>query len=266
MKKIILFSVIILLSLGTYGQGKKITELPAVTSTVGTSLLMVRDGASGNNLSTITKANILSDVDDYITDTVDFETVGVLIGDVFPDLKALDALGCTEVRGRSIASIGDAASGLSDGRAYYQMVYVPEAGAITGLKFIQTTAGDYTADNNNYVALYSISGGTYTQVAISANNGNLWKAAANTVVTAAFATPYAAAAGVYAVGFIYNSSAQTAAPQIASSANASTMYSSLMADSNKLAAFVATQTTLPASVASSGTTISSASFFVILYE
>jgi hypothetical protein len=90
-----------------------------------------------------------------------------------------------------------------------------EVGAtITGVKFYQMTAGSYTADQTNQVGLYSYSGGTLTLVASSANNANLWTGTANTYITAAFSTPYVAAAGQYFVGFVYNSSAQTVAPAI----------------------------------------------------
>jgi hypothetical protein len=90
-----------------------------------------------------------------------------------------------------------------------------EVGAtITGVKFYQMTAGSYTADQTNQVGLYSYSGGTLTLVASSANNGSLWTGTANTYITAAFSTPYVAAAGQYFVGFVYNSSAQTVAPAI----------------------------------------------------
>jgi hypothetical protein len=53
MKKLVVFILAIAFSGAIFAQGKKITELPAVTSAVDASLLMVRDGASGNTISQI---------------------------------------------------------------------------------------------------------------------------------------------------------------------------------------------------------------------
>jgi hypothetical protein len=74
------------------------------------------------------------------------------------------------------------------------------------------TQGDYTADNFNGVALYTYSAGVITQVAISANNGDYWKFTSNTVGIIPFTAKYYATPGLYFVGMLYNSSAQTTAP------------------------------------------------------
>lgn len=57
MKKILFTFLILILCAGL--QAQKITDLPAVTSGVDASLLLIRSGASGNVLSQITKANLL---------------------------------------------------------------------------------------------------------------------------------------------------------------------------------------------------------------
>lgn len=101
-----------------------------------------------------------------------------------------------------------------DNRIYLLPIVVKRDTIITGVKFTNQTQGNYTADNNNKVGLYSYSGGTLTLVASSTNDGNLWKGAANTLQTKAFTTPYLAVAGVYYVAMLYNQSAVTTAPAL----------------------------------------------------
>jgi hypothetical protein len=47
-----------------------------------------------------------------------------------------------------------------DGTAGFVAVYLPKAATLTGIMFQQGVVGNYTADNNNYLALYTYSGGT----------------------------------------------------------------------------------------------------------
>lgn len=103
---------------------------------------------------------------------------------------------------------------LADGTAYWQSFYLPTADTITGIKFIQRTQGGYTAADSNCVALYSVSGTTYTRVAMSANNGDLWKGSGYSLQTVAFTSAYSATAGNYFVCMVYNQSAETTAPSI----------------------------------------------------
>ncbi len=151
----------------------------------------------------------------------------------------------------------------TDGQAKFIAVYVDRATTLTGVKFLQITQGVYTADNNNYIALYSYSGGTLTQVAISTNNGNLWKGSGDSVQTVPFVSTYAAAVGVYFIGYIYNNSAQTTAPVIGCSSNGagSVVGSSLdLTNSAKLLSVLNSQTALPSSQAMSGLSVSSGVF------
>ncbi len=59
MKKILLFLIVSFIGIGVYGQ--KITALPAVTSAVDGSLMIIRSGTSGNTLSSISKSNLLKE-------------------------------------------------------------------------------------------------------------------------------------------------------------------------------------------------------------
>lgn len=103
---------------------------------------------------------------------------------------------------------------LTDGRHQFAAVYLPYAATVTGVMWELTTNGVYTPDNENSVGLYSSDGTNLNRVALSANVGTTFSAGA-AVYSTAFSTPYSAAAGVYWVGFLWNSSATTTAPQLA---------------------------------------------------
>lgn len=172
-------------------------------------------------------------------------------------IKAYQLLGSVvkgQTVGINIASIDTSGAILTDNVARYVAVYLSRNATITGLKWYQFTSGIYTADQNNYVALYSYSGGTLTQVAITANDGNIWKATGNTLSSAAFTTPYAAAPGIYFVGILWNASATTTVPTLGSgrtlgSSNITTLD---FTNSAKISGTIATQNTLPSSQVSSG--------------
>lgn len=158
------------------------------------------------------------------------------------------------------------ASTMQDSRNYLTAVYLSEATTITGVGFLMATQGDYTADNNNRVGLYSYSGGTLTLVASSANNGNLWKAAANTVVKEPFTTPYVAQPGIYFVGLLYNSSAQTTAPQIRRVTNSPSTVDFDFTNSAKISGSVApTNNDLGASIATTDVSVNTNMLYVFIY-
>ncbi len=156
-------------------------------------------------------------------------------------------------------------SAFADGTAKFVAVYIDRACTITGVKWWVTTQGTYTADQNNYVALYSYSAGTITQVAISANDGNVWKQ--TNMGSAAFTSPYSATPGVYFIGALYNSSAQTTAPAIGSAvANGVANETGLdFTNSAKLSSTLAAQNTLPTPQAMSGLTAAAGLPALFLY-
>ena len=111
------------------------------------------------------------------------------------DIKAYQAMGSTIVAqtvgvDAMINSVNGAV--LVEAQAEFVAVWLDKAQTITGVKWYQTVAGNYTGDNYNGVGLYSYSGGTITLVASSTNDANIWKATANTVGSKAFTTPYSA--------------------------------------------------------------------------
>lgn len=133
-------------------------------------------------------------------------------------LLAYQALGSpilAETVGQKLA-YSNVSTNLVDGQIKFTAVYLPKAATLTGVKFYVRTLGVYTGDNNNRIGLYSYSGGNLTLVASSANSATLWTSAANAVQTIPFSSTYAAAAGIYFVAFLYNNSAQTTAPALAS--------------------------------------------------
>jgi len=173
-------------------------------------------------------------------------------------LRAMAALGST-IKMFPIGStpaMMTLAAALADGTTRWSAYYLHRPQTLTGGKFYQTTQGNYTADQYNGFALYSVSGGTLTKVAETTNNGNIWKATANTWVTVAFATPYDAPEGVYYIAALYSSSSQTTAPQILGMTTLQGNNVGLMDFTNsvKLRGQRTAQTSLPASEATTNIT------------
>lgn len=164
---------------------------------------------------TTAKINNLAVTSGKLDSSVSTDIANGLIND--NNLRILKALG-SDIKGLPFGPLIPIASlsfALGDGYAYFSPIYIPTAATITGLRMVQFTNGDYTADNTNQVGLYTFSAGTATKVAESSNNGNLWKAGANAYINADLSSPYSAAAGCYYVGVMYNSSAQTTQPRLA---------------------------------------------------
>lgn len=164
-----------------------------------------------------------------------------------PLIEGLQALGSV-IKGMSLKGLPDTTVTLVDGRQQMVAVYLRKAAIITGVKWCQITQGNYTANNNNRIGLYSQAAGVLTLEASCANDGDLWKGAAG-VITKAFSAPVALAAGVYYIGYLYNSSEQTTAPQIGGSALSVYGYVLDCTNSNSLCAYVVT-TDLKASTTS----------------
>lgn len=163
----------------------------------------------------------------------------LMMGDTDDFLQGIRQLGSVAL-GRTL-SLGppSVTIALIDGRCQLVACFLKKPGTVTGVKFIQLTQGNYTADNNNRIGLYTVSAGVLTLVASSANNGDLWKGAAGTI-TVPFNVPYVATAGVYYVGYIYNYSAQVTTPVIAGTTQVSVGGLNMdLANSNILAGYKA---------------------------
>ena len=161
--------------------------------------------------------------------------------------------------GMSIVNINGSIT-WSDARATYVLLDPMPAGlTITGVKFWQVTQGNFTADNNNKVGIYSYSGGTLTLVASCADDANLWKGTSSSWVTKAFSATFVTVANTaYFVAALYNNSAVVqnpiigASPTLAATVLALTSFD--FTNSARAVGFVASQNDLPATQAMSGFT------------
>jgi len=183
-------------------------------------------------------------------------------------ILAYQALGSSIIASNVDGDLSSGTSGqsLTSQRCYISAVYLDKAQTVTGVKWVQITAGDYTSNNYNGVGLYSYSAGTLTLVASSTDDGNIWKATTGTMSSKAFSTPYSAAAGLYFVGFLYCSSSQVTAPSLGIINAASTINTITdFTNSAKTSGLITGQTALPASQAMSGITAASTEYKTFLY-
>lgn len=150
---------------------------------------------------------------------------------------------------------------------YFTGIYYRNTGTITGVKWLQSTKGNYTASNYNGVGIYSYSAGTLTLVASSTNDGATWQTATNgTLGSKAFSSTYSAIAGAYVIGFVYSASAATTAPILG--AGPALIAGASIGDftnSAKITGQLATQTALPTSLAMSTISVVASNFFIELY-
>jgi hypothetical protein len=130
---------------------------------------------------------------------------------------------------------------------FYSAIWLPKAATITGAAFAIQVQGSYTANNFNGIALYTYSGGTITQVAITANTGTLWQGPTNTFQKIAFTGTYSANAGLYFIGLLYSQSAETTKPGIRAGSYATPLGSMDFSNSAKISSARSSQTSLPAS-------------------
>jgi hypothetical protein len=103
---------------------------------------------------------------------------------------------------------------LANGVVRMCSLWLSKAATLTGVKWFQTTIGNYTGSTYNGFALYSYSGGTLTLQAQTTDDSEVWKGASGSWQTKAFASTYSAAAGLYYIMPFYNRSAETVAPAI----------------------------------------------------
>lgn len=183
-------------------------------------------------------------------------------------LRIVQALG-SDIKGLSYGCgfPSDNFVSLTDNYVLLTAVWLPVAATITGVMFYVVQQGSYTADNDNAVGLYTWSGGTLTLVASSTNDGDVWKAAAG-YSTKAFSSTYAASAGLYFVGALYNNSAQTTVPRLGTGGTilyAASANSIGMATSSKVSMNIAGNNSLPATITVSATSNQSQNIWFALY-
>jgi hypothetical protein len=184
--------------------------------------------------------------------------------------KAMEALG-SSVKAVTVGT--DAISNITtttalvDGQRLFNAMWLNTPETITGIKFYQGTQGSFTGDNFNGIGLYSYSGGTLTQVAVTANDPNIWKGTSGTWQTVAFVSPVALNAGVYFYCMLYNNSAETTPPSygVAQPWGASGIAVGDFTNSAKLTCNQTSQTTMPASIAMSSLSSFTTRPFAMLY-
>ena len=181
-----------------------------------------------------------------------FEHTSATLGDpptgAQPTTLIYRALGDSMVaQSFALESITSATS-MANGRLYLEAVWLPVDTVVTGVKWYQRVAGNYTGDAFNGVALFSYNAGTLTQVAISANTADCWKATSDSYSSLAFSSTYKAAAGLYFVGALYHNSSQTTAPSLGSGP-AAVAYQVIAGPggSKNPAGYLSSQTSMPAS-------------------
>lgn len=167
----------------------------------------------------------------------------------------------------SSASLFNDTYSMLDGTLIATAFYLREAKTITGVKLLPNVAGIYTAADYNGVGLYKLSGTTYTLVASSTDNGDLWKGAAYSLVTVPFTTPYSATAGAYYVALLYNNNnaGGETAPKIYVNIATGNQSVYLLGGNNRLRFIWASQTALPATILYTDVAVSSVSPGIWLY-
>lgn len=117
-----------------------------------------------------------------------------------------DSLGCP-------LFLATTAVGLSSQVVRFCAVYLNKAATLTGVAVHIKTAGNFTGNNFNGVAIYSYSGGTLTKQADSSNSGSWWQGSTG-FVQIPFTSQLSASKGLYFVALMYSSSSQTTQPQL----------------------------------------------------
>ena len=148
-------------------------------------------------------------------------------------------------------------------------VWIPSAMTITGVKWIQSTAGTFVASNFNGVALYTLSAGTFTRQAVSANDSTIFSTAGSNVMkNKAFTSTYSASAGLHYAAIMYSASSGTA-PNIFKTPDP--VYNSWTLDNTGgtsgfyLSMFATGQTTFPTTLSPAGLFLQSNVPYLALY-
>ena len=198
----------------TYADAKVADVITNAVTTIAPSQNAVFDAlalkqdtlTSGTTIKTINGVDILSSGNLH---THDYDV----------DILALQGLG-SAIKAQTVGvriTEANTAFTLTDNQLNISAIYVQKAFTATGVIFYSRVAGVFTGDQENNIGLYSYntSNGDLTQVALTANDANIWKGTANTFKNQAFSSTVVLTQGLYFVTALYNTSAPTTAPQIA---------------------------------------------------
>lgn len=212
----------------------------------------------------------------YYTNSSNARTGMALLSDISSSTsKATDYLSMYNTMGSAIKAqsipVEDMTGtvALATGQVRVFRVPVPVAATLTGIRWFQTTQGVYTANNENRIGFYTLdpATGTLTLVASTADDGTMWSTpTAGSYANKDFTTPYNAGAGVYFAVMLYNTSAQTTAPSIgAKSVTNANAFVLDFPNSIRLSGLKSSTTTLPATLAMSAITSTTALPYLEVY-
>lgn len=186
-------------------------------------------------------------------------------------VKGIQAAG-SPIKALTLGQTAPATAGyisLVDSTIYYELFYLPKAITITGVRLaIGNATGNFTISPtaDNMIGIYSVSDGTLTRVAMSADNDNLWKGSTYTALNVPLTSSYSASAGLYAVALIYNGKTVTADPALFYTMGISSLSVDLYALPNALKISGTSRgATLPASIASTGITAYTYMHYIAIY-
>ena len=145
-----------------------------------------------------------------------------------------------------------ASSDMVSGTIYWMAVYLTTPQTITGAYVPFNRAGNYTANNNNRVGLYSTDGTTLTLIASNADTPAMWTTTSNSMLTQAFTATYSAPAGLYYMAYLWNSSVTITAPRVVTQTMNGAFVDIGLIGSNIRVGTLAGQTNLPSTQAISG--------------
>lgn len=198
----------------------------------------------------------------YVT-TFDFKNQAVSKSNT---LRVLQAAGSNIKVLPVLEGVYASTGSLADGSAYGTMLtYISDSVYMTGFVYILRTAGDFTADQTNGIALYKVNGANYDFVVQTPADatGALWKGTVDIPLQKALSAPMWITPGLYYTICLYNSSAQVTAPVLAS-IDIGTGFSRI-AEPHMLGASWGTTTSFPAQKVASTTTRTANYRFIAIY-
>ena len=143
-------------------------------------------------------------------------------------------------------------SDMTSGQIYWIAMYLTAPATITGAYVPFNRAGNYTANNNNRIGLYSTDGTTLTQVASIADTPTMWTTTSGSMLTQAFTSTYNAPAGLYYMAYLWCSSVTITAPRLVQQSMSGAFSDLGLIGNNFRMGTMAGQTNLPSTQAISG--------------
>jgi len=130
-------------------------------------------------------------------------------------VERLKALG-SNVQYSNYIGTGTSNTAFAQQILYLMSIHINKASILNGFGWFQQTQGNYVASDYNGIGLYEYD--TINEklilIASTSNDGDIWKALPSSYNTKDFTNPISISSGVYYIGLLYNTSAQTQSPII----------------------------------------------------